>query len=347
MTNVFQLSWNRDRRRAEVTLREGRTSVVVDRLRMVDADGEGRLLRAVFGPSTWRRSYANRYVEIRSEAISGERFHVPVEASLAEGQSLLAQVRTLIDEVRGAATQGAITGFEPPDADASALDAALGRICAFDEARLAADGERFQQLYPALSPLPPDQQTALVLRLTSDLAAHARDVLAFLGSARAMRHGAFIDAVSDASALHDAVTWLRTHVLHPEERVAANLIVPEGASIDGSAFARTGITQVYLPLRAVDAAALEAFHTREIRVSLVAPAPTDLASAHALARDVGRFDLRGGDTLYSLEPVPYPREAATRVALRAAFHAFKAALTLPEPPNGPVVTHFPIVQSVY
>ncbi|MBM6490430.1 hypothetical protein, partial [Enterobacter hormaechei] len=61
----------------------------------------------VLGPSTWRRSYADRYVEIRSEAVDGERFHIPYVAGAHEALSFMLRVRGLILDARSAATRQA------------------------------------------------------------------------------------------------------------------------------------------------------------------------------------------------------------------------------------------------
>lgn len=329
--HTFHLSWRQGRRRAEVTLRPGRISVGVDRLRMVDADAEGRLLRAVFGPSTWRRSYADRYIEVVSEAVNGERFHVPRVADAAEGRDLVARVRALVDEVADAARTQA------PDASD-----ALARVLSWDVARLEADGERFRRIYPVIGPLPPDQQTALVLRCCDGFEAHVNAVLAFLGRAREMRQGVYLDGVDDIATLTAALEVTR-RVARPGEPVSAAL----GGGADAAEAAGKGLSRVYAPLDEHAATALDRLHATQIHVSLVTPAPSTLEEAEALAARVDPLDLRSGDTLYTLEPRPYPATPEHRVALRRAWHHFRARLRFADPPAGPVITHYPIVQSVY
>lgn len=328
---TFHLSWRRDRRRAEVTLRPGRISVVVDRLQMVDADGEGRLLRAVFGPSTWRRSYAHRFVEIVSEAVSGERFHVPRVPDPAEGSALLERVRALAEEVLEAARLPA-----PRAAEAMSL------VRAWDEPRLASDGERFRAIYPFLGPLPPDQQTAMVLRAGAEFEAHVAAVLTFLGQARDMRHGIYLDGVADASALASAMEGVKA-VARRDEPVSAALERAE----DAAAAAVHPLARVYVPFEPPAIEALAALHAASIGVSLVTAAPWTAAEADGLATRVAPLDLRGADTLYLLEPRPYPVAQQDRLALRAAFHRFRAQVRFADPPSGPVITHYPILQSIY
>lgn len=314
-----------------MTIRPGRISVVVDRLQMVDADGEGRLLRAVFGPSTWRRSYADRYIEIVSEAVNGERFHVPRVAEAAEGRALVERARALVDEVADAARAQA------PDAGQ-----ALTRVQAWDEDRLRADGERFDRVYPVLGPLPPDQQTALVLHACDGFEAHVSAVLAFLGSARDMRHGIYLDGVENVDALIHALHEAR-RVARPTEPVSAAL----ARAADVAPVAAMGLARIYAPLDGLPTTALDALHATQTHISLVTPAPFTLEEAEALAARAGGLDLRGGDTLYTLEPQPYPAALEQRLALRRAWHHFRARLRFADAPAGPVITHYPIVQSVY
>lgn len=314
-----------------MTLRPGRISIRVDRLQAVDADGEGRVLRAVFGPSTWRRSYADHYVEIVSEAVNGERFHVPRLADAAEGRALLGRVRALAAEVVDVARAHA-----PPAVDA------LARVLSWDADRLEVDGQRFLRVYPVLGPLPPDQQTALVLRTCERFEAHVAAVLAFLGRARDMRHGVYLDGVEDIAALAPALDDVRRFT-RPAEPVCAAL----ARAADAAGAAGCGLARVYVPLDGLDPSALDALHATQTHVTVVAPAPLSLEEAEVLAGRVNILDLRGADTLYTLEPRPYPAALEARLALRKAFHHFKFRLDLAEPPAGPVVTHFPIVQSVY
>lgn len=299
---------------------------------MIDADGEGRLLRAVFGPSTWRRSYGDRYIEIVSEAVQGERFHVPRRVDTEEANALFARACALVDEVMEAAR------VEAPEACE-----AMQRILAWDVSRLRDDGERFRAIYPVLGPLPPDQQTALVLRVQPHFEAHVRAVLAFLGRACPMRQGVYLDGVDDAASLEPALAVVRR-------------LAPEAAATTAAALTRAaeglwggghGLTRVYLPLEAPAPEVLAPLHETGAAVSLVAPAPWSDEEADTLAERVNGLDLHASDTLYTLEPQPYPYDLSQRLRLRSAFHRFKKAVRFPDPPTGPVVTHFPIVQSVY
>ena len=61
------IQWGRHR--AEVSVKPGCVTLTVDRLRTIETDAAGRLLRAVLGPDTYRRGYEHRYLEIRSEAV--------------------------------------------------------------------------------------------------------------------------------------------------------------------------------------------------------------------------------------------------------------------------------------
>jgi hypothetical protein len=318
------LSWQNDRRRAEFTLRPGRMSLVVDRLHHVDADGEGRILRAILGPSTWRRSYADRWVEIRSEALEGERFHIPYPAGPHEALNILLRIRSLVGEARRAA--------EGTTADA------LDRILGWEADLLADDGQRFRALYPTLGPLPPDQQVALVLRADADLSRHVPAVLAFLGKARPARHGVYLDGATHLEQVAAALQAL-PDLVGAGQPVAAAL--PSLEAADWEDLHSRGLERVYVPLEGVDPSGLP------LAVSFIAPAPQTLEEADVLATRVNALELRPSDTVYTLEPSPYPYAAEKRMALRQAFHRFRQALRFPDNPAGPVVTHYPVLQSVY
>lgn len=328
--DTTNLSWQNDRRRAEFSRRPGMMALVVDRLQHIEVDGEGRLLRAVLGPSTWRRSYADRYVEIRSEAVDGERFHIPYVAGPHEALSFMLRVRGLVLDARTAATV---------QADPEVVGD-LDRILAWEADLLSDDGARFRKIYPRLGPLPPDQQTAIVLQPRDDFDAHVREVLKFLGKARPMRRGVYLDGIGDLAAQLGVVAAAI------ENAGAVAAAVPS-LEMDWDSLHAAGLERVYASVDSCDEAALRALQHAHVGASLMAPAPGDEAEAEALAEQVNALPLSGADSFYTTEPQPYPYDQGRRLALRRAFHHFRARLRFPDNPAGPVVTHYPMLQSVY
>jgi len=339
--DIVSLSWAKEKRRAEVVLRPGYVRLLVDRLHRIDADGEGRMLRAVLGPSTWRRSYADRYVEIRSEAVEGERFHIPFLAMAHNALSVILRVRTLAEEARDAAKlQG----------DPNVV-AALERVTKWDVDTLADDGDRFRRIYKKVgsqppiftSPPPPDQQLAIVVQPRADFARHVATVIAFMGKALPMRQGVYIDHEAEPAELPPMLAVLGNKL--PGQPVAATLKTPVGAN--WAALRAAGLSRVYVPLEACREDDIVEARLDGVAVSLLAPAPETLDDADALAVRVNLLPLEGADTVYIMEPTPYPFDAERRLVLRRAFHHLRTALRFAPNPAGPIVTHYPLLQSVY
>lgn len=328
------LSWGNEKHRAEFTIQPGSMRLQVDRLHRVDADAEGRVLRAVVGPSTWRRSYADRYVEIRSEQVDNERFHVPCIAMPHNALSMVVRVRTMAQDARQAAVQQAA----PSD-----VVAALDRILSWDADRLADDGDRFRRIYKSVGPLPPDQQMAIVLQPRQDFTAHVKAVLAFLGGARPMRRNVYFDGQVDPTALTPFLSVIAELV--PGERVAAT--VPAVGEADWAELQKSGLTRVYVPLDGFIEPRWNALRQAGIALALLASPPSDLDEADLLATRLNALPLDAQDTVYVMEPQPYPFEMDRRMAFRRAFHHLRAALRYPPNPAGPIVAHYPLLQSVY
>lgn len=331
--DTVHLSWQNEKRHAEFTQRPGQMLLVVDRLHHVQADAEGRLLGAILGPSTWRRSYADKYVEIHSEVVEEETFHIPHAVGPHEAMTFMLRVRSQLIDARAAAErQGEAVAAE-----------ALDRILAWEADLLADDGQRFRKIYPKVGPLPPDQQSAIVLQPRADFAAHVRDALGFLGKARAMRKGIYLDGLEDSTQLRSLLPAAAESL--PGEAIAA--AIPRVGEEDPAALAAAGLSRVYVPVEGLDERGVSALREAKVTFALLAPAPADLDDADALAIRVNALPLEGIDTVYVLEPQPYPYDAARRMAIRRAFHHFRGQLRFPDHPAGPVVSHYPILQAVF
>lgn len=335
------LSWGNDKHRAELVTQPGTFRLMVNRLHRFDADGEGRVLRAVLGPSTWRRSYADRYVEIRSEAVEGERFHLPYPCLAHTALSMVLRVRTMAQDARNAAAA---------QSEQQAV-AVLDSVLKWDADTLADDGERFRRIYKReagpppvyVGPLPPDQQLAIVVQPRDDFEKHVDTVVGFLGKGRPMRRGVYIDAELNPTELQPMLSVVR--VKFGGEPIAATLKSPVDA--DWASLHAAGLTRVYVPLQACRDEDISACHQAGVGLSLLAPAPATLDEAELLAHRANALPLESSDTLYTVEPTPYPYEVERRMALRRAFHHLRLTLRYPPHPAGPMVTHYPLMQSVY
>ncbi|MHB2016091.1 MAG: hypothetical protein ACYCW6_04005 [Candidatus Xenobia bacterium] len=306
-----------ERHRAELVVKPGRITLTVDRLRTVDCDACGRLLRAVLGPDTFRRGYQHRYLHIRSEAIEGERFHVPQEMDGAGIAALHRDIKALTDAVWQAASETTREMLAP--------------LRCWSVERLQADGDRCRKLLPNPGPVPPDQQYSLLLQPRCDRSprVHLEAILDFLGPARAMRPTTWLDGPLSPDEVAQWLPYL------PPQPVAAELIDADPVA---------GLTRAFLKLPLGTGPALEQFHQAGTAVSLLADAPVTASQAAALAEQVRDLPWQRGDVLYVREPVPYPSTPEARLAARHCFHLLRQSLGWAEEPR---LSHFPTRQSIW
>ncbi len=149
----------------EITLKARRESTVIvqGRERSYTFDYGGRLVSAVRGGSSYRRSFTNEILERRSEVRSGEGSVVRRTLSPEE-------VRALEVEAYDLAGTAAVALRETPQhCEPETLEAvrhALEHVNAYCYTGLEREKTSFAQIYQPVTVLPPDQALALYLQMT-------------------------------------------------------------------------------------------------------------------------------------------------------------------------------------
>ncbi len=308
----------------------GSIELVVDRLHTVHCDAEGRLLRAVFGPSTYRRSFDGRWIEIVSEAIQGERFHVPAQMREPAARTLYAKItQTISDAVASGSEQVGET---------------LGAVLRWTFEVLACDVARFKRAYPRrVAPLPPDQQWAAVVQ--PDNADHLDEVVAFLGKGLAMRPSVWLDGPCAPPMMLPLLASIQRLGL-----TNVGAVVADAADVPPQhwrQWGERGLRRLYQPLGSCSAALLATAHSAGLSVAVLADSPLTEDAAVSLAQQVSPLGLAERDTLYVRENEDEARTVEGRLAMRRCFHKLREALGYSRRADAPTVSHFPSLQSLY
>ncbi|MEJ2359038.1 MAG: hypothetical protein P8Y13_13310, partial [Deinococcales bacterium] len=152
-----------------VSLQAAATTLSRNRREVVSFDAEGRPQSWMVEGRTYKRSLASEVFGRRT--VDGVRRRWRVDVADAEAHFRLAQeVAAEAEEALAAGRLRRSAGaerFRPLTDDESAeLAARVGRMRAWDPARLAGERQRFLAAYEPVSILPPDQYNAVVLQAT-------------------------------------------------------------------------------------------------------------------------------------------------------------------------------------
>jgi hypothetical protein len=202
---------------------------------LVHLDLEGRLHRAWLGGDSYQRGLDGRIRRVaieRGDAFRALAIDVLPDAAAAP---LLARTAALVREAAGALPSRAPASLAGP----------LARATRWDHARYAGEARLFASTYDPIPILPPDQNRALVLQLTSgcswnrctfchlyrdatfalktaeELRAHIRTVLALVGRALPLRRGIFLGQANALVIAEDKLLPLLDVVAEEMARVAA------------------------------------------------------------------------------------------------------------------------------
>ncbi len=202
---------------------------------LVHLDLEGRLHRAWMDGDSYQRGLDGRVRRVAIER--GDAFRALAIDVLPDSTAapLLARVSGLVREAAAAL---------PARAPAS-LAGPLARATRWDAARYAGEAEQFASTYDPIPILPPDQNRALVLQLTSGcswnrctfchlyrdatfslkapetLRAHVQSVLALVGRALPLRRGLFLGQANALVIAQEKLLPLLDVLREELERVAA------------------------------------------------------------------------------------------------------------------------------
>jgi radical SAM superfamily enzyme YgiQ (UPF0313 family) len=196
-------------------------------------DLDGRLHRAWLDGDSYQRGLDGRLRRVRIRRGDGFR-DLDIELSGA------AESERILDRVHAAAAEAA--GLLPPGASPQLADP-LRRATAWDRDRYRQAEERFHRTYDPIPILPPDQNRALVVQLTSgcswnrctfchlyrdatfrlktagELRAHLRGVLDLAGRALPLRTGLFLGQANALVVAQSKLTPL-LELLHEDLRAA-------------------------------------------------------------------------------------------------------------------------------
>ncbi len=226
---------------------------------LVHLDLEGRLHRAWLGDRSYQRGLDGRIRRVTVGRSHGERTLGVDLLAPAEGESVLAEVRALVDRVAAAV---------PPRGADPALAEVLSRAQGY---RAALEAERFRAAYDPIPILPPDRGRALLVQLTSGcswnrctfchlyrdarfamkspeaLTEHIRRVLALVGRALPLRRGVFLGQANALVMTRDRLLPL-LDVVHCELAGAGAELTSLAAFVD--AFSSPKRTEEWAELRA-------------------------------------------------------------------------------------------------
>lgn len=264
---------------------------------LVHLDLEGRLHRAWIGGDSYQRGLDGRVRRVAIER--GDAFRSLALEILPDAQAapLFGRIAGLVRSASGAL---------PARAPAS-LAGPLARATRWDLARYHEEGERFAATYHPIPILPPDQNRALVLQLTSGcswnrctfchlyrdatfslktpeaLRAHVQSVLALVGRALPLRGGLFLGQANALVVTQEKLLPLLDVVREEMERVAApRAFATLAAFVDAFSKPKTGEELRALRERGLTSMAL-GLESGSTEVLAVLGKPAEAAAAIALA----------------------------------------------------------------